>query len=99
MFCELLSSMKRNNASRPLSATMHARIVSLTSTEQLVLEWVEQGKRNSEIALILGRSIRTIDCHVAAILKKLGVETRGAAGSALRAAQAGGPQASGRHRS
>lgn len=82
--------MRKHCALQQLPASLEARIASLTRMEHVVLEWVEKGKRNSEIAIILGRSERTIDCHVAAILHKLGVETRSAAGCALRDSQVDG---------
>jgi hypothetical protein len=40
---------------------------------------VREGKRDSEIAVILGLSSRTVEKHVGHILEKLGVETRTAA--------------------
>jgi DNA-binding NarL/FixJ family response regulator len=49
-----------------------------------VLALVEQGLRNKEIADRLFVSAKTIDHHVAAILRKLGVHTRGEAGAAAR---------------
>jgi ribose transport system substrate-binding protein len=51
----------------------------LTPRETEVLHWIRQGKRDSEIALILGISKRTAETHVFRILKKLSVETRTAA--------------------
>lgn len=51
----------------------------LTPRERGVLHWVAEGKRDSEIALILGISVRTIEQHVRVCLQKLGVETRAAA--------------------
>ena len=51
----------------------------LTPREQEVLHWVSQGKRNNEIALILGCSHRTVEKHLEHILAKRGVETRTAA--------------------
>lgn len=51
----------------------------LTPRETEVLTWIAQGKRDGEIAIILGISPRTAERHVANILEKLGVETRTAA--------------------
>lgn len=56
----------------------------LTVREREVLAWVRQGKRNSEIALILGVSARTVAKHVEHIFEKLSVETRGAAAELAR---------------
>jgi DNA-binding CsgD family transcriptional regulator len=53
--------------------------LGLTKREAEVLFWVSQGKRNSEIAEILGARSRTIGKHVERILGKLCVETRPAA--------------------
>ena len=55
------------------------RLASLTPREAEVLAWVIEGKRNAEIASILGTSVNTIHKHVQRILAKLGVETRTAA--------------------
>ena len=51
----------------------------LTHREIEVLKWVREGKRDSEIATVLGVSVRTINKHVQSILSKLRVETRTAA--------------------
>jgi DNA-binding CsgD family transcriptional regulator len=51
----------------------------LTKREAEVLLWISQGKRNCEIAEILGARSRTIGKHVERILAKLCVETRTAA--------------------
>jgi DNA-binding CsgD family transcriptional regulator len=53
--------------------------LGLTKREAEVLFWVSQGKRNCEIAEILGARSRTIGKHVERILSKLCVETRTAA--------------------
>jgi DNA-binding NarL/FixJ family response regulator len=45
----------------------------LTVTEKQILKFVMQGKSNSEIACDAKRSTRTIECHRAKIMKKLGV--------------------------
>jgi DNA-binding NarL/FixJ family response regulator len=41
-----------------------------------VLQFMGQDLRNAEIAARLHRSVRTVDHHVAAILAKLGAESR-----------------------
>lgn len=51
----------------------------LTPRQAEVLYWMVQGKRDREIAVILGISPRTAETHVRSILEKLGVETRAAA--------------------
>lgn len=51
----------------------------LTTRESEVFAWMREGKRNSEIGMILGCSPRTVDKHVENILRKTGSETRTAA--------------------
>lgn len=53
--------------------------VTLTDRESEVFCWLREGKRNSEIATILGCAKRTVDKHVENILRKTGAETRTAA--------------------
>lgn len=53
--------------------------IGLTPRESEVLEWIAHGKRDAEIAIILGTRRRTISNHVYRLLGKLGVETRTAA--------------------
>ena len=54
-------------------------LASLTPREHEILHWVREGKRDSEIGIILGISPRTAHSHLASIYRKLGVETRTAA--------------------
>jgi DNA-binding CsgD family transcriptional regulator len=56
----------------------------LTRREAEVLGWVAQGKRDAEIAAILGISKKTVSKHVEHLLAKLGAETRTAAVSAAQ---------------
>jgi DNA-binding CsgD family transcriptional regulator len=51
----------------------------LSTREQEVLDWIGQGKSNSEIAIILGISLHTVKRHAERIFEKLGVENRHAA--------------------
>ena len=52
---------------------------TLSIREREVLEWLGQGKANSEIGVILGISTHTVKRHVERILAKLGAENRYAA--------------------
>lgn len=55
----------------------------LSRREIEVFKWIGRGKRDSEIAVILSISVRTVNHHVASILKKLQVETRTAAAALI----------------
>ncbi len=59
----------------------HARLrrLGLSRREAEVMTWLVEAKRDSEIAIILGLSVRTVQQHVRAILGKLRVENRTAA--------------------
>lgn len=60
------------------------RNAGLTHRECEVLRWLMEGKRNGEIAIILGAQPRTIAKHVQNVMAKLEVETRTAAGAEAR---------------
>lgn len=53
--------------------------IEFTPREAEVFGWLHEGKRNCEIAVILGCAKRTVDKHVENILRKTGAETRTAA--------------------
>jgi len=59
---------------------------ALSKREIEVLSWVIQGKRDSEIGVILEISSRTVEKHVGRILHKLRVENRTTAASIAFAA-------------
>jgi DNA-binding CsgD family transcriptional regulator len=63
-------------------ASTRSNPAELTTRELDVLRLVAAGKRNAEIADELVLSTRTVDHHVSAILRKLGVRTRGEATAA-----------------
>ena len=67
---------------RPLSPDLKARLEgraahpTLTPREVQVLDLVAQGKRNKEIAALLGMSLETVPGHLKSIFLKLGVSER-----------------------
>ena len=65
----------------PVSPLAHRPMAGagISAREQEVLEWLEQGKSNGEIAVILGISEHTVRHHLERIFGKLGVENRRAA--------------------
>jgi DNA-binding CsgD family transcriptional regulator len=61
----------------------------LTSRESEVAFWVEEGKTNPEIALILGIAARTVEKHMERVLAKLHLENRVAVALRLQRLRAG----------
>ncbi|MEO5771742.1 MAG: LuxR C-terminal-related transcriptional regulator [Burkholderiaceae bacterium] len=64
---------------RGARASTQGHPAGLTRAEQQVLGLMAQALRNAEIAARIHRSVRTVDHHVAAVLAKLGVDSRQAA--------------------
>ena len=62
-----------------------ANPAGLTTRELEILELVDQGLRNADIATRLYLSAKTVDHHVSSILSKLGARTRGEAARMYRA--------------
>jgi DNA-binding CsgD family transcriptional regulator len=79
---ELFSALRGTTAARTAPAAVPAE-TALTPREEEVLHWLSQGKRDREIAIILGISHKTVGKHVERILAKLGTETRGAAAAQM----------------
>ncbi|MDB6137869.1 MAG: response regulator receiver protein [Verrucomicrobiaceae bacterium] len=77
----LNSATEEKKAARTFDFT-RLRRAGLTRRECEVLWWAARGKRDGEIAVILGMSPRTASGHMRSILAKLGVETRTAAAAA-----------------
>jgi len=50
--------------------------VDLSSAELAVMRWLREGKSNSEIAQILGKSSRTVGNQVQSIFRKTGINNR-----------------------
>lgn len=60
-------------------AAARLRGLGLRPAEAEVMRWVCEGKRDGEIAVILGKSVRTVHAQMRAAFVTLGVETRTAA--------------------
>jgi DNA-binding CsgD family transcriptional regulator len=77
----VLGGLKRFHDGEPSQKSSEVRktLDTLTTRELEVLHWVQKGKRNSEIALILRISAHTVHHHLEKIFAKLGVENRTAA--------------------
>jgi DNA-binding NarL/FixJ family response regulator len=56
----------------------------MTPRQSEVASLVAQGRTNKQIARELGISDKTVKCHVHEVLNKLGIETRGGVGWAIK---------------
>ncbi|MBK8039497.1 MAG: hypothetical protein IPK22_20540 [Verrucomicrobiaceae bacterium] len=81
---QALASAEIQKAQVKTTDHLMLRRAGLSQRESEVLLWIAEGKRDKEIALILGISYRTVTDHVRAVLAKLRVETRTAAVVAAR---------------
>lgn len=70
-------------------ALVAAEATRLTAREREVVYWAAEGKRDAEIAMILGISPRTVSKHLENLFRKLRVETRTAAVREWREARTG----------
>ena len=62
-----------------VSRRLDPESLPFTARENEVFHWLQAGKRNKEIGIILECSESTIKKHIASILRKVGAETRTAA--------------------
>ena len=76
---ERLRSLGARKVPRGPRPSTRANPAGLSNRELEVLALIREGARNAEIAERLVLSIKTVDHHVSAILKKLGVRDRSAA--------------------
>jgi DNA-binding NarL/FixJ family response regulator len=74
------SEQQANREFKPdFSSAQPLLALGLTPRAAEALLWLAQGKKNSDIATILGITESTVKKHVQEMFEKLGVETRGAA--------------------
>jgi DNA-binding NarL/FixJ family response regulator len=72
-----------------LAAERQAATPALTERENQIVDLVDRGMSNQEIAERLGIELRTVKNHVHNVLSKLGVRRRGEAVAAVRALRGG----------
>ncbi|MEP6823296.1 MAG: AAA family ATPase [Ramlibacter sp.] len=81
---ERMRAQGQRKVPRGPRATTQANALGLTSREQEVMDLLERGWSNAQIAGHVHRSVRTVDHHVASILSKLGVASRAGAVQKMR---------------
>jgi diguanylate cyclase (GGDEF)-like protein len=67
---------KKTPKARKASGVKKKREASLSAKEIEILRWIQRGKTNEEIGLILGRTKWTVKFHLSNLMKKLDVTTR-----------------------
>lgn len=77
--CEASVRLLKLEEERDLPDLVALRKLGLTEREAEVLHWITQGKRNVEIAVILGVRVGTVKKHCENIFMKLNVENRSSA--------------------
>ena len=70
---------KPREASGPTDISARDQRAPLTPREIEILEWVNQGMANADIAVLCGISVRTVHKHLERAFRKLNVENRVAA--------------------
>lgn len=68
------------------AATGHGQTLALSAREIQVLRWIAAGKRQADVAALLGLSTRTIENHLRRVRERLGVSTTTEAVRAARQA-------------
>jgi DNA-binding CsgD family transcriptional regulator len=76
-----LRRLRGGLSERAINSVPLSALSPLTRRRAEVLRWIAAGKRNSEIAMILTISRRTVEKHVEKIFEALDVETRSGAAS------------------
>jgi len=80
--CDMLAQLCRvctthkERTGTPAANGLGHQVLGLTAREAEVLRWLEAGKADPEIAIILDMNLRTVHSHVAALLRKLECENR-----------------------
>jgi DNA-binding CsgD family transcriptional regulator len=74
-----VASPEGRKADEPIPNASAMKVPGLTPRENEVLRWIVVGKRDAQIATLIGASVRTVNKHVENILRKLGAETRSGA--------------------
>jgi DNA-binding CsgD family transcriptional regulator len=75
----LLLKRGGRNSAECLCSVSEGLSVGLTARETEILQWVERGMGNQDIAVLCASSVRTVHKHLEHVFEKLNVENRAAA--------------------